>query len=200
MPYKEVFLVLNASTNAIEIKDFGVIIDPSTFYDFRRWEETLLSTEVDSYLQSGDFVRYLNNKPLPYSEAFTKIEQSNTAFNGNLEFDSSALLPDVSLATNPTNNLSIPNLNLASVAKISSAGNLDLTGIVAPTNGLGPLIWFINTGPGDIKFKYNDIRSVAANRFLHGNGDDITVKKNGGAMLYFYDTTASRWRSLGYFG
>ena len=56
----EVFIVQNVSTNDIELKDFGAILTPSEISELEEFDKAVLSTELSSYITSGDLIRLID--------------------------------------------------------------------------------------------------------------------------------------------
>lgn len=91
-----------------------------------------------------------------------------------------------------TNNLLVTGLNKAILLTIVSAGNNNLTGIVAPTPRVAQLLCVFNIGTGRITFVNNSASSSSDNRFA------MTANRalNGGdGIMFVYDPTGLKWRS-----
>jgi len=67
----EIFIVRNASTEEIELKDFGLIISPGIDTELGEFDKASLSDELDSYLQSGNILRIIDGSTASYSEAYS---------------------------------------------------------------------------------------------------------------------------------
>lgn len=85
-------------------------------------------------------------------------------------------------------------LGSGGVISISSSLAVDITGLVATSNGDARLL--VNTGSFTITLKHNDTSSTAANRILGVTSKDVLVPP-GGSVSVVYDGTASRWRADG---
>lgn len=118
---------------------------------------------------------------VPSSKAVCDFVGGGTIFLTNI---------NVSLIAN-TSNLVIPLLVSATVIRISSTGNFNLTGIVNPTF-VRRQLYFFNVGSNNISIRDNDGASDAENRFLLGQ--NRLMQANEGLSL-IYDTDSSRWRS-----
>jgi hypothetical protein len=77
------------------------------------------------------------------------------------------------------------------VLRASTDASRDLTGIAGGVTGRFLLI--INVGAQPLVI-VNDATSTAANRFLLASGTNTTISA-GGAALFWYDGTSSRWRN-----
>ena len=85
---REIFVVYNASTNDVEIKDFGIVILPDVSIDLVDYDNAYVSDEVDYYLSTGDLVRFINGASVGYEDAYSQTSD-------NLVIDGSLYLPQV---------------------------------------------------------------------------------------------------------
>lgn len=79
----------------------------------------------------------------------------------------------------------------ANVLRLTSTGNQNVTGIVAPVGA--KTLRIINIGASSITLVNSSVSSIAANRFL-SNGN--TVLQAGEACDIWYDTISLRWRVI----
>ena len=79
----EIFVVLNASTNKVEIKDFGILILPDTSVDLVDFDNVFVSEEVDNYLFNGDLIRLIDGVSVGYNDAYTQSTE-NVVIDGSL--------------------------------------------------------------------------------------------------------------------
>ena len=80
---REIFVVYNASTNSVEIKDFGILILPDVSVDLVDFDNAYVSDEVDNYLSTGDLIRLINGVSVGYSDAYTQSSE-NIVVDGSL--------------------------------------------------------------------------------------------------------------------
>ena len=76
----------------------------------------------------------------------------------------------------------------------ASSGNVDITGLQEPNQNCNVIIYALNVGTSDIKFKNNDGSSLANNRFLFQPGE-IKIKENE-AATFIYDKIVNRWKNI----
>lgn len=94
--------------------------------------------------------------------------------------------PIITLSQNNYNPNGIYNCN---IIRLNASINIDITGIVAQI--AGTTIKIFNVGNGDIKFKNNNILSIATNRFILQTD---RVVQNDEAITIWYDYPSLRWR------
>jgi hypothetical protein len=101
---------------------------------------------------------------------------------------------DTPVYSGDQDNLTVAGLETSSVIRISSSNDIEVTGI----GGHSPFKYLItmNVGTKKVKFKNNNVGSLAVNRFFCKG--DLTLDPNeGGAFIY--DGVSERWRCLGKF-
>lgn len=81
-------------------------------------------------------------------------------------------------------------LDTASVLRLDSDGDYNITGLTAQDDGT--LLYVFNVGSNILTLTNEDASSTAANRFALA--DDLVLNPNEGAILW-YDTTSDRWRA-----
>ena len=59
----EVFIIQNVSTNLIELKQFGALIDAGNTLELGNYDNAVLSDELLGYLSSGDIIRLIDGVP-----------------------------------------------------------------------------------------------------------------------------------------
>jgi len=96
------------------------------------------------------------------------------------------------LAAN-TNDWAPTNFATTYVVRATTDAARDLTGIAG--GAAGRQILLANVGGFDLVLKH-DVTSTAANRFYLPNSADLTLSPNDAVTLW-YDTTSSRWRTVG---
>lgn len=104
---------------------------------------------------------------------------------------SDPILPRV-LATTLTssNNLDVTGYD---IVRVTSAGNITITGIVATA----PVL-FVNenaSGGGTITLSHESASSTAANRIRSQTGGDIVLQPDGGQVWLSNSSVVSRWRA-----
>lgn len=72
----EVFIIQNASTNTIELKDFGLILPTDVSVELGDYDRAVLSNELVTYINSDDIIRLINGIEADPSSAFTSISIS----------------------------------------------------------------------------------------------------------------------------
>lgn len=86
---------------------------------------------------------------------------------------------------------------VADVLYLTSSSNVNLTGLVAGTDGFAVLLMNVNAAGGNrITLKHESSSSTAANRFRSASGGDVVLYADGGSALAVYHAGASRWRVL----
>ena len=90
-------------------------------------------------------------------------------------------------------NLTVLDLDTASVLRIASSNDIELTGIADTATPFKVLV-VLNVGTKKVKIKNNNAGSLAVNRFLCDG--DPNMKSNQG-MIFIYDGVSERWRCLG---
>lgn len=115
------------------------------------------------------------------------VPKAKGSFTGKVVFG--APLSPAALTVN-TNNYSPTGLESANVLKLSSTGNVDLTGLLAPSPVEGQFLIIRNIGSNNIIFKNQDANSLAVNRFDAGSNKTV---QGGESVLAYYDTDDLRW-------
>ena len=103
-----------------------------------------------------------------------------------------ALTP--SALTGNTNNYNPIGLDTTVLLRLSSTGNISLTGIVPPDITEARMIFLYNVGANNISLSDNSGSSTAENRFLFGSNK--TIQSNEGLGMV-YDPISLRWRAFG---
>lgn len=89
-----------------------------------------------------------------------------------------------------TNDYDPGSLDQVTRLSIGSTGAVNLTGIVAQSEGV--MIWLHNRLGFSITLKHNSAGSAAANRFFGPNSADVVLRQNGSVWL-LYDATHAAW-------
>jgi hypothetical protein len=154
-----------------------------------KWErqqnrlDNLLDTDIDTP-QDDEFLVYDNG-----TNKWFNTDSLNVANFAGVTRLTGVITP-VPISSN-IDDYNPPSLNNANVLRISSTINIELTGLVAQSEGY--FLWVFNVGTNDIKLKENNSSSSANNRFLI-NGD-INIKEDESVLLW-YDISSLRWRTL----
>jgi hypothetical protein len=86
---------------------------------------------------------------------------------------------------------------VADVVYLTSSAAVNLTGLVAGTDGFAVLLMNVNASGGQkITLKHESSSSSAANRFRAASGGDVVLYADGGSALAVYHSGSSRWRIL----
>ena len=110
-------------------------------------------------------------------------------FSESITFGGSLTPP---IITGDQSNYSPSGLQNTNFLRLSSVGNINITGLQAPTPVSNQGIFICNIGVNNIMIKNDNSSSIAKNRFLIGNNK--TLQPNEGIML-IYDNISLRWRS-----
>lgn len=70
----KVFEVYNDTASSIELKDFGIVIPAGAFVDLGDFEKAKLSSELETFIQNGDLVRYYEGHGIDKDDAFKTFE------------------------------------------------------------------------------------------------------------------------------
>lgn len=100
---REVFIIHNVSTNQIELQDFGVKIPQDVSIDLANFDQAYLSSEVDTYLASGDLIRFIDGVSVGYSDAFVSQISGNLSSSSagkNISIDTSSLNTVINVVDN----------------------------------------------------------------------------------------------------
>lgn len=102
----EVFKIKNVSTNEIELKDFGLVLDANEIIELEDPNRASLSSELNNYLFSGSIQRLMYDEPVNYEQAFNVLPQ-NLEYKGigsDITFGTprTTSLPDFSKIFGPT--------------------------------------------------------------------------------------------------
>jgi hypothetical protein len=83
------------------------------------------------------------------------------------------------------------------ILRLSSSTAIDITGIVAPSDGALRLVINVNaSGGSSITLKHESASSTAANRLRNATGGDFVLPADGGSAILTYSSAISRWRIL----
>lgn len=110
-------------------------------------------------------------------------------FTGTISFGGDLTPPNI---TGNTNNYSPTGLSTCNFLRLSTTGNFNITGLLAPATAVNQGIFICNVGTNNFILKNQDAGSTAANRFLLGG--DRTIQADEGLMV-IYDQVSQRWRS-----
>lgn len=99
--------------------------------------------------------------------------------------------------TGNTNNYNPVNVQSAYILKIDSTGAYDVTGLQAPSGGIGlpsdfKRVCFRNVSNFTLTLKHNNASSSTLNRFACPAGADVLVRSSGTVWLQ-YDSAAGNW-------
>jgi hypothetical protein len=118
----------------------------------------------------------------------------NTTKGLDLSGDFATRKTDISITATPTNNLSIGQTSLIRVTTTTGAA-FSITGMTPGYDG--KRVVMINASSQNMTLVNESALSTAANRFTTQTGADVVLDTNGGAIEFVYDSTSSRWRSIG---
>jgi len=127
----------------------------------------------------------------------TSIEIGNYAHATGITQIPSSQIDTISITSGSINNYNLGNYNLIFL----NPGNSDrfFTGMVAPPSGQNRIITIINSGNNaKIKFEHNNSGSVAANRLLCGDFNNLDLPR-GGAVSWIYKHSSNRWIIYNYY-
>lgn len=113
---------------------------------------------------------------------------NNTLFQALGSYYDQGVITPTALAAN-TNDWNPTGFSGAREIRVSASVAVDLTGLVADSNGRA--IWLTNVGANTITIKH-DLTSTAANRFFCLGAADIALTQYKRVYL-IYNTTLSRW-------
>ena len=82
----------------------------------------------------------------------------------------------------------------AVLLRLSTSGNYVITGLIAPVNYRGQIIYLVNVGSNNLTLNDDDASSLAANRFFIGANK--TLQSDEGITIV-YDTVNQKWRGFG---
>lgn len=99
--------------------------------------------------------------------------------------------------TGNTDNYNPVNIQSAYILQVDSTGAYDLTGLIAPTAGIGSVrdyrrLCFRNGSNFTLTLKHNSGSSSTLNRFACPAGVDVAVRSSGTVWLQ-YDSAAGNW-------
>ncbi len=185
-------VVLRAGTDGILEQGTGNT-SPLTYSDITNFDVTAVHVDIANEI-SG-----VTEKTTLVSEDVVLIEDSEDSNNkkraslGNI-LDTTPVQED-DVLSGTENNYALNDLNSADVLRVTlSGGDVDLTGIVAPSPSENKILLIENADTSDIlKIQHNDGGSTAANRFLCPDNSEFQVTRNS-AVSISYDPTSSRWR------
>jgi len=96
---------------------------------------------------------------------------------------------------NPTGLVNVSGSYLKTYIRLNaSSGNKDVTGLIAPSGNCNVVLYVLNYGSNDLKFKNNSASSVAENRFLL-RGGEVKIKDNE-MIIFIYDRVVQRWKVI----
>jgi hypothetical protein len=179
----------------------AISLDTTNFDNRLSGTDTEVQTAMETLDESpfseaaGEINALASEKTAPIDADLILIEDSEDSNNkkkvqiGNIKNSLVTISPTISAQADDWNP---SGLSTARCIRLTCTGNQDMTGITAQTDLKEYL--FINLGAGDVKFKNENVASLAANRF--SMDADVTVKQYQ-AVHIFYDGTSSRWRVLG---
>lgn len=130
--------------------------------------------------------------PLILKDGHIKEQSANDPINipGKMSFGH-ALQPPIITAT--VNDYNPTGKDDTILMLLTSSGNYNITGIVAPSPKSTQLLCIFNIGTNNLTLNNNDAASLADNRILLGGAK--TVQTNEGIFL-IYDDIYSKWRCL----
>ena len=135
---KEIFVVYNASTNNVEIKDFGIQILPDVSVDLVDYDNAYVSEEVDYYLSTGDLVRLIDGSAVSYEEAFDQT-LDNVQVDGSLYLGQ---IGDLEVYANAVSQRTINTFSEAQGSGITQIAPYDYsTGLQGQWHPWGEIIW-----------------------------------------------------------
>lgn len=180
----EVFKIKNISLSNIELIDFGLIVPPNEIVDLGNFDQTVLSSQLNTLLLNGTIVRLINDVSVPYSDAYTttiqvyNLDSSTVDASINKLFDQDITI-NASLGLRPLSTYVDGSLNL----KVNNAS----LGLYATNSSVGLAIapFATNSSVGLALNPYATNASVGAAGFLKS------------ADLGFYATNASVGLALG---
>lgn len=94
--------------------------------------------------------------------------------------------------TGTNNNLDVSGYDLV---RITSTGNVTITGLVASPKVPVLVINENTSGGGTVTLSHESSLSTATNRIRHQSLSDVTLQADGGSLLLLYSTVPNRWRS-----
>jgi hypothetical protein len=124
------------------------------------------------------------------SMAFTTVTMQELRFDPEIS--------PVALAAGETNNYNPAGFGTTTrIRQATNAANSALSGLVAQNDGDFRIIE--NLGPGTLTFEHEDASSAVANRFTLPGATNLVIA-SGGAAMFIYDGTTSRWLSVSVVG
>lgn len=164
--------------------------------DAKLWQHFFNTTSGNYRLVDDAFSAAKNYFTITRSgNAVTQMEYGNTTdlpiqiINGQLRLPS--VISPAQLTAN-TNDWAPTGLAGATIIRFSTDASRNITGL---TGGVaGRVIALVNVGTQQGNILNEDAASTAANRFALPTGSSIIT--GGGAAIFWYDGTSSRWRQL----
>lgn len=141
-------------------------------------------------LDDGSYV-YVNSagEIIPYAD---RLNAAKAVAKGPFDVTSGVVNKTESGNLHNYNPNGTGNVDGISVLNINATNDIDITGIVPPTNGASMLIYNSSSGD-DLKIRRNHASSLVNNRFTMDN--DYTIGPLTGAWV-FYDKSSNKWRKV----